>query len=198
MPDILPKDSNAFARGVVNGWQISGIVQAYSGANLQFASKDANFGLQAPNPLDTGGLSSAWVTGSPAVRLMPRLICDPSQNLQEGQFMNASCFAPPIPGTNGQPGVNGPYVMPQMTGPAFWNADLSLFKEFAITESKRLQFRAQAYNFLNHPLDSFIGNADANLTLNFNAAGQLTNPRFGYTDNKVGRRSMMLGIKFYF
>jgi hypothetical protein len=198
LPDFLPRDTNAFARGVINGWQVSGIVQAYSGPNLQLNSRDDNFGLNAPNPSGSGSINSQYVTGTNATRLMPRLTCDPGEGLQDGQYANASCFAPPIPGASGQPGVNGPYIMPQMTGPAFWQADLSLFKEFAITESKRIQFRAQAYNFLNHPLPSFIGEADPNLTLNFNAAGQLTNSRFGFTDNKVGRRSMMLGIKFYF
>jgi hypothetical protein len=198
LPTFIGAGGNPFARGLVNGWQVSGIVVAYSGSNLQLNSKDANFGLNAPNPNGTGAINSQWVTGTNATRLMPRLTCDPREGLQDGQYINGSCFAPPIPGSNGQPGVNGPYVMPFITGPAFWQADLSLFKEFTISESKRLQFRAQAYNFLNHPLSSFIGNSDANITANFNSAGTLTNPRFGFTDNKVGRRSMMLGVKFYF
>jgi hypothetical protein len=32
------------------------------------------------------------------------------------------------------------------------NLDLSLQKEFTITESKRVQFRAEAFNFMNTPL----------------------------------------------
>jgi len=67
-----------------------------------------------------------------------------------------------------------------------------------MSEHRKLQFRAQAYNFLNHPLSSFVGNNDPNLTLNFNAAGQLTNPRFGFADNRVGHRTLMLGLKFFF
>ena len=98
MPNFVGKGGNPFARGVVNGWQVSGIVQAYSGVNLQMTSKDANFGLQAVAP-DGSGLSSPWVTGTNATRLMPRLTCDPSQNLQDGQYINPSCFAPPVAGS---------------------------------------------------------------------------------------------------
>ena len=68
-------------------------------------------------------------------------------------------------------------------GPAFFNADLGLFKNFQIKERMKLQFRANGYNFLNHPLWSFNGNA--NLTLGFNGAtGQLNTPNFGIVTQK--------------
>jgi hypothetical protein len=193
----LPGDANAFARGVVNGWVLSGIVQAYSGVNIQPNTTNANFNLNAPSPQAGNQLNGAWIFGTNAIRAMPRLTCDPRSNLGENQFVNGACFAPPVAGLNGQPGENGAYVMPYMRGPAYFNGDLSLFKEFSITESKRIQFRAQAYNFMNHPVRSFLG-GDPNLSLNFNAQGGNTNPRFGFADNKVGRRTIMLGIKFFF
>ena len=34
--------------------------------------------------------------------------------------------------------------------PAFWDMDLSLSKDFRISEAKYVQFRAEAYNALNH------------------------------------------------
>ena len=63
-----------------------------------------------------------------------------------------ACFAAPT--TVGQ---NGPIFLPVAYGPGYFNSDLGMFKNFQITESKRLQFRVQAYNFLNHPLWSFNG-----------------------------------------
>ena len=75
--------------------------------------------------------------------------------------------------------------------------DLSLFKNFNMGEQKRLQFRVSAYNFLNQPLWTFVG-SDNNLDLQFDRQGNQTNERFGYTDNKIGRRIIQLAVKFYF
>ena len=94
-------------------------------------------------------------------------------------------------------GHNGDYVFPYIKGPAFFNSDLSLFKNFNFSEAKKLQFRFSAYNFLNHPLKTFT-NGDSNLTLNFDAAGKLVNNRFGYADTKFGHRTIQLAAKFYF
>jgi hypothetical protein len=88
-------------------------------------------------------------------------------------------------------------VLPVSYGPAFFNADLGLFKNFNIKESKKLQFRANAYNFLNHPLWSFPGTT--NLTLGYDRnTGQLNTPLFGYTTQKQGRRVIQLAVKFIF
>jgi hypothetical protein len=193
-PDII-RSGNSFAKGAVNGWQISGIVQANSGVNLQQNIGDGNFSLNAP--FEGGSINGQAIVGTNAIRATPRVTCDPRANLGENQFINAACFAPPIAGSNGRPGVNGDTILPYMRGPAFWNTDISLFKNFRITERQQVQFRASAYNFLNHPLTSFIG-GDANLSMSFDASGKITNPRFGYADNKRGNRIFQLGIKYYF
>ena len=119
------------------------------------------------------------------------ITCDPRSNLADGQFINGNCFAPPTPGHNGS------YVFPYIKGPAFFNSDLSLFKNFQMGETRKLQFRASAFNFVNHPLRSFT-NGDPNFTLNFDASGKLLNDRFGYADTKFGRRVIQLAIKYYF
>ena len=78
---------------------------------------------------------------------------------------------------------------------------MALFKNFKISESKNLQFRIQAYNWLNHPLWSFAGTN--NLTLNFQQdpvtqAIALNNPDFGKTTTKEGNRILEFIVKFYF
>jgi len=119
------------------------------------------------------------------------LTCDPSKNLAKNQYINGNCFAPPTPGHNGA------FIMPYIKGPAFFDSDLSLFKNFQISESKKVQFRFSAYNFLNHPLASFNpAGGDGNLTLNFtNGKAQ---PTFGYVDFLNGNRSVQLVLKFFF
>jgi hypothetical protein len=72
-----------------------------------------------------------------------------------------------------------------------------MFKNFNFNESKKLQLRFSAYNFLNHPITSFV-NGDPNLNLNFDASGKQTNERFGFADYKVGHRIIQLAVKFYF
>ncbi len=85
--------------------------------------------------------------------------------------------------------------MPAIYGPAFFNSDLGMFKNFNITESKKLQFRFNAYNFLNHPLWSFNG---SNLNLGFNPNGTVNTPLFGTVTEKQGHRVVQAAVKFYF
>jgi hypothetical protein len=179
--------------GFVNGWQLSGITQLESGANLTGLSSGNDFALSTSgNVAGTDyGISNVAMLGTNAISLSPILTCNPAKNLGPHQFINGSCFAEP-----NQIGENGPNVLPAIYGPAFFNSDLGLFKNFQISESKKLQFRIDGYNFLNHPLWSFYGGE--NLALNFNSAGQLASPNFGYATDKQGHRIIQLALKFYF
>jgi hypothetical protein len=133
------------------------------------------------------------VTGSPNISIQPILTCDPRNGVANHQYINGSCFAPP------GVGENGAFIMPYIKGPAFFNSDLSLFKNFQLSEARKIQFRASFYNFLNHPLTSFNpAGGDGNLTLGFNAAGKITNPNFGYANFLNGNRSIQLMVRFFF
>jgi Carboxypeptidase regulatory-like domain len=193
-------EHNKIAQGFVNGWQLSGIMQLQSGANLSGLSGE-NFGLTTNNAIIPGSVSTAnpngiqisnvSLLGTPDIQLNPILTCNPSSNLKPNQYINPSCFA--LPTTVGQ---NGPSVMPAIYGPAFFNADLGLFKNFQIKESMKFQLRFNAYNFLNHPLNSFNG---SNLTLGFDPNSLKVNtPLFGSVTEKQGHRVIQIAAKFYF
>jgi len=181
--------------GFINGWQLSGITQVESGANLTGLSSgnDFNFGASGNIGLQSSGyaISNTSLLGTPSIALHPYLTCNPTANLGPHQFVNGNCFAEP---TN--IGQNGPATLPAFYGPWFFNSDLGLFKNFQISESKKLQFRIDGYNFLNHPLWSFYNGE--NLSLSYSTAGAQTSPLFGYTTDKQGRRIVQLAIKFYF
>jgi hypothetical protein len=198
---------NRFIAGAVNGWQLSGVTSWQSGANLTYQSGgNNNFNMQLNKAIIPGSISSLNPTGIPIgnqsilgtgnIQLNPVLTCNPTANLKPNQYINGSCFA--VPTTVGQ---NGPAALPAIYGPAFFNSDLGLFKNFQIRESMKLQFRVQAYNFLNHPLWSFPSGTN-NLTLQYNqsANGSIsqTNSTFGYTQFKQGNRIVELMVKFYF
>jgi len=188
---------NKLARSVVNGWQVSGITQVQSGVDL--ASNVGNLGITVNNV--PGGdfvnpYSTRYLFGTDDMTVEPVLTCDPTKRLGKNQFVNGSCFAYPTRGNN------GPTRLPAIRGPWFFNSDLALFKNFKISESKKFQFRFNAYNFMNHPLTSFRDGGDnaLKLTYNYNPDGApvLANDRFGYADYKFGHRVVQLALKFYF
>jgi hypothetical protein len=138
---------NRFAKGAANGWQISGIGQYQTGADLQ-ASVSANFNYSAFIPAGTTFMGTALasavqatsqnVLGTPDLVLMPALTCNPRGGLKANQYINGACFS-----GIATPGQQGAYVFPTLTGPGFFNTDISLFKNFTFgqSESKKLQFR---------------------------------------------------------
>ncbi len=209
---------NPITDGLVNGWQISGITQAESGADLTPSgayTSNTNFNVSytcsgascpqsaaiipgsvsATNP--TGiAINNQSILGTSSQQLNPILKCNPNANKAAHQYVNGSCFAPNI--TVGQ---NGPNMLPATYGPWFFNSDLAIFKNFKMSESRSLQLRVQAYNFLNHPLWSFPNSQ--NLTLQFvqnPTTQQITqsNANFGKTTEKQGQRVLEFASKFYF
>jgi outer membrane receptor protein involved in Fe transport len=124
---------------VVGGWQINLINSWMTG--LPFTPGYTNCGSdedvsgecranvlgswQVANPGQTG-----WYSACASVLASNGQACGAWQRPQKGAIGNV--------------GRNVLY------GPHFWETDFSVFKEFAVRERLRLQFRAEAYNFLNH------------------------------------------------
>ncbi len=188
-----PVKDNKVLGGVVNGWQLSGITQVESGANLTglSANSDFNFALSGTIPGTAYNISNESLLGTNAIQLHPIITCNPTANLAPHQYINMSCFSEPT-----QIGQNGMATLPAYYGPWFFNSDLGLFKNFQISESKKLQFRVDGYNFLNHPLWSFYNTE--NLSLSYNSSYAVNSPLFGLTTDKQGRRIVQLALKFYF
>jgi hypothetical protein len=196
---------NRFVRGAANGWQVSGITQYQSGSDLQ-AAITSNFNYSGFIPAGTTFMgetitepiqaSASNVLGTPDITLMPKVICNPRSGLKPHQYVNGNCFSP-----FATPGQQGSYIFPTLTGPGFFNSDLSVFKNFTwgSSESKKLQFRFSGYNFLNHPITTFI-QSDPALNLTFDKTGVLQAPgpgvTFGTAGYKTGHRIMQGVVKF--
>jgi hypothetical protein len=177
--------------GVSNGWTLSGITTWQSGANLQ-AINSPNYGLSIT------GLGTATYFGTSAPKLiMPVLTCDAGKNLAHLQRVNASCFAAPAIGTN------GPRNYPYYRMADYFDTDLAAYKTFHITERQTVQFRATAFNWINHPLPEFSGGNQLalhyNKDLSVNTASNSST--IGFLDTKVGGHSariIELALKYNF
>jgi hypothetical protein len=217
---------NRTLRETINGWQINGITQWSSGANLIANSGGGiNFGYGYNNDTVITGTGSNAVTtttathdnigliGANQATVFPTLVCDPrvhqkvaaSSSMPVGgiRFLNSACFVPTTSGL----GTTHPAYFP---GPAFINSDLGIMKTVKITESQNVQFKLQAFNFLNHPLWSF-NSADANLKLTFNGqtitngvvtqqGGVLSSAsqNFGVASMRTGSRGFQLEARYWF
>jgi len=134
----LAKHAHGVSRALLQGWQANLIASANSGTPFTVYDS-ANVSLQASspplsayfasrpdvigNPNDGPHTVSRWLSRAPFLRLNPLT--------QAGQFGNA--------GRN------------IARGPDFANVDVSLMKNFRITERFTAQFRAESFNVANHP-----------------------------------------------
>ena len=139
-------------------------------------------------------INNQSILGTNAVQLNPIVTCNPTSHLGEHQFVNGDCFAAPT-----AVGQNGPTLLPVAYGPAYFNWDMAMFKNFRFGVQE-CSIPDSEYNFLNHPLYSF---PDNNLTLQFvqdPGTGQITqnNTNFGKTTVKQGSRVVEFAVKFYF
>ncbi len=201
---------NRLLTTIANNWAVSGYTGLQSGPNLQATSYATNFGLQGDlGPGAVTGSSFAantiWVSnaiflGTPDVSLQPKLTCNPGIHTQPHQYINGACFQLPSVGGN-----NGQFIYPYIHGPGLFQSDLTVFKNINLKESRALQFSAAAFNFLNHPLNTF-SNVDPTEEqmdfvngVNYNP-GQATqvNTTFGTTHFKAGRRVVELSAKYTF
>lgn len=139
------------ANTLLDGWQVSGNTDFDSGAPVfvvgpSFPSAIAIGMLGTGNLGGITQLGGRYIDGTPDETAVPLLVCSPPNNLGPQQIFNPACFQSPTPGHNGD------YVIPYIHGPWYNNSDLSLFKNFRMGESRKLQFREETFNFLNHPL----------------------------------------------
>jgi outer membrane receptor protein involved in Fe transport len=83
-----------------------------------------------------------------------------------------------------------------LRGYGFNQLDLTLRREFPIHERLKLQFRADAFNVLNHPAFGYqpLG---TNLNFTTNKAGTLTNQSFGKTTNILSKSLAADGISSF-
>jgi hypothetical protein len=129
--DIPTFVKGGFAEKFARGWQVTTLYQAQSGFpfTISVFGDTANTGtVLGENP------DRANYTGQPIF---------PSGSQTAGEWFNPRAFAAPAPYTFGNLGRNTVY------GPGMQTLDFAVGRNFAITESARLNIRMEAFNGLN-------------------------------------------------
>ena len=166
-------NGNRFASVILGGFQLNGIFSAADGLPLTITQQNANLILQTQrpnvkNPSNLSGKVDSPSFEGPARRWLvattdPSFPFEPSGSLGIGNLGR---------NTSREPG----YV----------NFNLSAFRNFNITERVRVQFRAEAYNALNH--------------VNYlePASTSISTANFGLITGAAPARQIQLGLRLTF
>jgi hypothetical protein len=157
-------------RTALGGWQTFGILTFQTGQPFTVALlPDFDNSNTGTSILGFGGANDRPnVVGNPH-------ISNPSTDM----WFNTAAFAIPPFGSFGNAGRN------VLEGPGLQAVNLSLVKNTRIREGMSLQFRAEAFNFLNHP--------NFNLPDNF-----IGSPTFGRILSAQDPRHIQFGLKLLF
>jgi hypothetical protein len=116
------------------------------------------------------------------------------------QWLNPNAFAEPptatvVGQTNYSPLGGTPFVA---RGPVLDNIDASLFKSFSVEHVGRIEFRAEAFNLLNHPEFGNPGNTSAFAGYGYEPGTNNANGFSKITYSRNAARIMQFALKLYF
>jgi hypothetical protein len=182
------RDTSRFTGKVLGGWQISGLAQFQTGTPCGAAQSKDIAGVGLDSNFGCGVNGQYW-----AVNGSPKIVGTFGTGGQWFATKNpdgSPIFTSPAAGT-----FNTQRVRDFIYQPGFNNWNFGLFKSFAIGENKGAQFRAEAFNVLNHP--NWGGGSGGGV--NFDP----TSSNFGKVTTKGGgvgggERNIQLSLRVYF
>jgi hypothetical protein len=159
------KPDNRVVNNILGYWQLNAIASFTSG--IPFTA------------MVSGDIAN---TGAGSGYMRPDLVSNNvyAPNQSPANWLNKAAFAIPALYTFGNVGRN------TLRADWFKNLDLSIFRDFKITESKKLQFRAEMFNLTNTPT---WGIPDSNISSQ--SFGQIF-------DTRSTERQIQLALKLYF
>jgi len=196
-------DSRAL-RGLVGGWQISGLTRVQSGAPIGITYNSTNLKLgcsdaSKPCASTTANAFGTDITGG-GDGWRAVVSGNPFSGVGAGYWFNPSVFAPPALAqtVTNMAGVQQVLALGNAgrrlgRGPGIMNTDLALFKNINVTGQLKAQFRAEAYNVFNHTQFNAV-----DTTPSWDQSGVQTNPSFGKVTTAQSPRIIQLGLRLIF
>jgi len=173
------KNRSTLAGRLLGGWQASGVMQFQTGTPVTIGTGDDFAGIGSTD------LQPWEVSGNPK---LPRDQRKFSQGAADSNFFfrtrdaaGNSLFTQPALSTFSATQRRNSLLH----GPGSQSWNLAGFKNFAISEKHTIQFRAEFFNWPNHP----------------NWGGVTTNPKsatFGKVTGKTGNRTIQLSLRYNF
>jgi hypothetical protein len=191
-------DASGAKNAVLGGWAVQWIVDLQGGQP---------FKIDCPSGTAAGVACYAFVI--PGQNPRTSIHINPDGN---PAMLNAAAFAQPCElGSPGTPtgcvnlttptGILGGNQPSQIAGPPFKRWDLSLFKNFQLTERVRMEFRSEFFNVLNHPNFNYPGFGGNGVNA-VSGSTDFTNKNFGEIgstrDNPLDPREIQFALKLYF
>ena len=177
------RDQSTLMRNLLGGWQVSGATFFRTGTPFSVLRNNDIAGV------GDGGFLPAGRTWS--ATSMPGANKEFSTAVGDGNFwFNPAAFANPAAGTFG----NAPRNHIYNPGEQQW--DIALFKNFMLGGTRRAQFRAEFFNFPNHPN---WAQRRRPVRCRGRAGPNPTNADFGrVTSARHGERTAQLSLRFLF
>jgi hypothetical protein len=154
-----------YAEAALGGWKLNGIYTGQSGQPFT--------PVLATDNSNTGQLAD-W----------PNAIGNPLESTTTCLVHSPSCWVNPAAFAAAPKYSFGNIQRNSLEGPGLQDWDFALLKDFSITERHRLEFRAEAFNVLNH--------------VNFDNPTNTLGPSFGRILTAEPSRQIQLGLRFIY
>lgn len=210
--DLPGASGNKLVQALVNHWGLDGRLiarTAFPVNPISFQGTDPLTGQQVNGGLDAAPGIPLYLYGARCAAANGGVPCP------GGRAFNTTPDAVAGGCSDGTPSV-GPFCLPPLDsngnlirrgtlgrnvlrGFGEWQINMAVRREFPIHERLRLQFRAEAFNILNHPNFGFIDPNFGNAT--FGQALSMLNQGLGTVASQYqqgGPRSMQFALKFLF
>jgi hypothetical protein len=159
--------NRGLAAKTIGGWQINGILTLMTGTPMTFGANGS--------ALNTPGASQTADQVAEVTKLYG--INTPSKG--GSPWFSQASFVQPTGVRFGSSGRN------TLSGPGFFNADLSIFKIFNFTEKMKMEIRGESFGVTNTPQFN-------------NPTTDVSNSNYGYVTGAGGGRGLQLGAKISF